>query len=118
MTLRFRQQAEFVENTPPEGWRSKNPPALGGFANLQVNGRAAPHPMYYFSVGSGAAECVARKSIILRVWRHQWIKFEFGVREIAGPCIIARITRHPGAYRIQLDIAHAREEVLIRIDER
>ena len=117
MTLRFRWLAEVVENAPPEGWRSKDAPALGGFANLRVNGRAGTYTMYYFSVGSGADERVAPKSIIQRVWRHQWIRFELGVREIAGPCIIARMTRDRGPYRIQLDVAHACEEVLIRIDE-
>ena len=64
MTLRFRWLAEVVENAPPEGWRSKNAPALRGFANLRVNRQAGTHTMYYFSVGSGAADCVPRKSII------------------------------------------------------
>ena len=117
MTLRFRWLAEVVENAPPEGWRPKNAPALRGFANLSVNDRAGTHTMYYFSVPSSAADCVGRESSIERVWRHQGIRFELGVREIAGPCIIARITRDPGPYRIQLDVAHACEEVLIRIDE-
>lgn len=117
MTLRFRRYSEVVDNSPPEGWRSKDPPALRGFANLPVHGRAATHTMHYFSIGSGATDCVVRKAIIQRVWRYKRVRFEIGVREIAGPGIIARVTRDPRPYWIQLDVAHAREEVVIRIDE-
>jgi hypothetical protein len=64
MTLRFRWLAEIVENPPPEGWRSKNAPPLRGLANLRVNGQAGTRTMHYFSISSGAADCVGRESII------------------------------------------------------
>src|SRR6185369_2842890 len=118
MALRFRREPEVIDHSTSERWRSKNAPALCGLAKLRVRIRVRFSISDHCAVARGAADCVGRKSTVQRVWRDQWIRFELGVREIAGPGIVARVMRHRGPYRIQLDVAHAREEVLIRVDDR
>ncbi len=36
---------------------------------------------------------------------------------VAGPGIVSRLVREPGAYRVEIHIGHAREQVTLRLDQ-
>ena len=118
VTLRFRPETQVVDDLTSERGRSENPTRVRAFAKVSVGIRVRFTASDHFSVARGSARRIASKSLIELMRRHERIRFLLGVRQITGPCVLARVTRYPSPYRIQLDITHASEQVPIGIDDR